>query len=75
MDSKAVFSTNIRILLAKQGMTGTDLAKVMGVESGTVYAWMKGRALPKPDKINKIAAYFHVSVGTLFSETIEFKIS
>ena len=50
-------------LLKKNNMTIYRLEKEMGFGFGTVRAWK--RAIPKVDKLKKVADYFGVSVDFL----------
>ena len=58
------FYKRLRDLCEQKGMTVNELAKNMGLSSGSPTAWKNG-AVPRETTIAKIAAYFGVSVGYL----------
>ena len=51
-------------LCKKEGKTPNGLAKELGISSGTITWWKKGRT-PHQDRLEMLANYFNVSVGYL----------
>ena len=68
METKKAVGENIRVFMAKGNYKKLDLMKAAGVTGQTVTAWTNGRAMPAPDKLEKIAAFFGVPVAALFKE-------
>jgi len=64
-------SSNIRYLRKKFGMTGDDLAGLLGVKFPAVSGWETGRREPTFTNIEKMAEIFHVSVDKLMTADIE----
>lgn len=71
MTARELFSKNIRALLGKRGETGKEFADSIDVEPGTVYSWMKGRTLPGPNTLDRVANHFHVTVSNLYAEELK----
>ena len=53
---REVFRQNINRLFATSGKQKKDLAAAVGVSDNTVTAWVKGRKVPRMDKIDLIVA-------------------
>ena len=49
-------------LLQKYGVTPYKVSKEIGVSQSTLSDWKRGKSTPKPDKLQKIADYFGVSL-------------
>lgn len=58
-------------LLKQHGITAYRVAKDTGITTATLTDWKKGRSTPKADKLQKIAAYFGVSVDYLLGKEQE----
>lgn len=54
-------------LLARKGVRPADVAKATGISQSFFTDWKSGRYSPKPDKLEKIANYFDVSVDYLLT--------
>lgn len=52
-------------LLQKHGVTPYKVSKETGVSQSTLSDWKRGISKPKPDKLQKIADYFDVTLGYL----------
>lgn len=52
-------------LLAERGVTAYQVAKATGISTGSLSDWKNGRSSPKVEKLQKIAAYFGVSMDEL----------
>ena len=48
-----------------RGMKDSDVAKATGISAGTLSDWKRGRYNLKYDKLQKIAAFFGISVDEL----------
>ncbi len=56
-------------LLQEKNVTAYRVAKDTGIGQSSLTDWKTGRATPKADKLQKIAAYFNVSVDWLLGNT------
>ena len=70
LGNQEVFSRNLRKYLAITGKTQRDVSVVVGVSSGTVNDWARGRAYPRMDKIQKLADFFGISKSELVEEWV-----
>ena len=50
----SIFANRLKALLEKKGMTGAELARKIGVSKSAVSDWLKGKSLPRIDKVDKI---------------------
>jgi len=62
---KEVFQQNLKRLLDKKQATQKDLAKYMMVSPVTVNDWIRGRKLPRMDKVDRLCEYFGVPRSAL----------
>lgn len=60
-----VFKINLNTLIREKGITQKDLAEFMQVHPSTVNEWVKGKKIPRMDKIDKLCAYFLVKRSDL----------
>ena len=65
---RELFRKNLGIIFANKGATQKELAEYMGVSAATVNDWLKGRKLPRMDKLDKICVYFNVKRSDLMEE-------
>lgn len=59
---------NFEQLLVEKGTTTYKVSKDTGISNSTFSDWKNGRSTPKLDKMQKIAAYFDVSLESLMGE-------
>ena len=64
-----IFSENLRDLLDKQHKTQRALAKYMQVTEATASRWVNGEAMPRADKVDKMAHFFMCSTDELTSSS------
>ena len=62
-------SRNLRELVESRDLKQSALAGVAGVTEGSVSGWLSGRANPRTKPLERIAAYYSVSMDDLVSET------
>ena len=60
-DTRIVFKRNLNALFIEKGSTQKELADFIGVHPSTINEWIKGRKVPRMDKIDKICTFFNVS--------------
>lgn len=62
---REIFASNLRRLLAESGKKQADLAKYLGITNASVNDWVRGKKMPRIDKIDKICAFFVVNRSAL----------
>lgn len=62
-----VFYKKLRNLCEERGLTVNELARLLGLSTGSPTAWKNG-TLPRAATLSKIADYFGVSVHYLMDE-------
>lgn len=62
------FANNLQQLLDRRQKSRHDLSKETGIPYQTIAAWMAGQRYPRKSGLEKVAAYFGVSVSALVSE-------
>jgi transcriptional regulator with XRE-family HTH domain len=67
MDHKTIFSDNLKRKMQEAGKTRMDICNALGFSYYTVTDWVKGKKMPRMDKVEKLAKYF----GCLISDLIE----
>jgi transcriptional regulator with XRE-family HTH domain len=70
---KKIFSENLKRLMEEQNLTQADVAKSIGVSPQTFNTWVRGIALPRMGKIQRLADYFRVDKSDLLEDTINNK--
>lgn len=58
-------------LLKQHGITAYRVAKDTGVTTATLTSWKQGKYTPKPEKMQKIADYFGVSLSYLMTGKVD----
>ncbi len=56
-------------LLKETGYRAADVAKGTGIHPSTFSDWKKGKSVPKPDKMMKIAKFFDVPLEYLYGNS------
>lgn len=59
----------IGVILAEQGISNDVLAKLVGVNKGTVSEWINHKVYPHPSKLPLIAKVLNVNMQLLLIET------
>ena len=68
LGNKEIFSRNLKRYVDKSGATQKDIAKAIGVSTGTFCDWVKGRAYPRMDKVQMLAEYFGIKKSDLVED-------
>ncbi len=66
---KEIFSKNLKHLLDNSGKTQVEIAKDIGVSPQTMNTWVRGIAIPRMGKIQKLADYFGVDKSRLIDDS------
>lgn len=69
LGNKEIFSKNLNRYLESSGKKQTEVAAYVGVSTGTVCDWTKGRSYPRMDKIQLLADFFGINKSDLVEET------
>ena len=64
---KRVFSNNLNRIMYEKHKKQSDIVNTLGFKQPTVSAWMKGEKYPRMDKVQILAEYLGVKVGTVRS--------
>lgn len=68
MTHREIFSTNLRRKMEEAGKTRKDICEALGFSYYTVTDWVKGKKMPRMDKVEKIAKYFDCLISDLIEE-------
>ena len=68
MNHKTIFSTNLKRKMEEAGKSRTDLSNDLGFSYYTVTDWVKGKKMPRMDKVEILAKYFDCLVSELVEE-------
>lgn len=71
MSHKTIFSTNLNRKMEEAGKTRKDISEALGFSYYTVTDWVKGKKMPRMDKVEKLAKYFDCLISDLIEETQE----
>lgn len=55
-------------LCDEKGVKPNNVAKIVGIASGTITNWKNGKCVPKIDKLRKVADYFNVPLYYFLNE-------
>lgn len=69
--SNEVFASNLRRYMESRGKTQKELAEIVGVSAPTMHDWLKGKKLPRMDKVERLAKYFGILKSDLIEEKTE----
>ena len=70
MNHKEIFSTNLKMKMQEKGKSRTDICEALGFSYFTVTDWVKGKKMPRMDKVEKLANYFNCLISDLIEEGI-----
>lgn len=70
LSNKTIMALNIQRLLRLKGERTSDLSRAINTPYTTVAEWVNGRAYPRIDKIEAMAAHFGVDKSDLIEEYV-----
>lgn len=70
LSNKTIMALNIKRLLRLKGERTSDLSRAINTPYTTVAEWVNGRAYPRIDKIEAMAAHFGVDKSDLIEEYV-----
>lgn len=65
---KKIFSKNLRYYMDMNNKKQSDLITDLGLSSSTISNWCTGEKLPRMDKVQLLADYFHINKSDLLEE-------
>ena len=65
---RKIFSKNLRYYMNKYNKKQSDLINDLGLSSSTISNWCTGEKLPRMDKVQILADYFHINKSDLIEE-------
>lgn len=68
LGNKEIFSRNLKRYIENSGKTQKEIAKDIGVSTGTFCDWTRGRLYPRMDKVQKLADYFGIKKSELVED-------
>ena len=68
LGNKEIFSRNLKRYVNESGLMQKEIAKAVGVSSGTFSDWVCGRAYPRMDKLERLANFFHIKKSDLVED-------
>ena len=71
MNHKEIFSTNLQRKMEEAGKTRRDICAALGFSYYTVTDWVKGKKMPRMDKVEALANYFNCLISDLIEEKTE----
>ena len=69
---KKIFSKNLRYYMNKYNKKQSDLINDLGFSSSTISNWCTGENLPRMDKVQILADYFHINKSDLLEDKSNF---
>src|SRR5690606_383476 len=67
----SIIANNLKYLRKKKGLTQQQFADALGIKRASVGAYEEGRAEPRYDLLDKIAAFYSLSMDELVKEAID----
>lgn len=65
---KKIFSRNLNYYMEKNGKTQTDIVNDLEFNKSAVSTWCNGTRLPRMDKVESLAQYFHINRSDLIED-------
>lgn len=68
LGNKEIFSRNLNRYLRLSGKSQKEVANAVGISPSVFCDWVKGRAYPRMDKVQKLADYFGIRKSDLVED-------
>lgn len=65
---KQIFSRNLVNILSLREKSQIEVARAIGISQQTFNTWVRGKALPRMDKIQLLAEYFNIQMSDLIED-------
>jgi len=67
-NAREIFTKRLVMLMERRGITQADIARELGVATGTVSMWFNGARYPRIDTMQRLADYLGVTLEVLTTE-------
>lgn len=67
-DSKLIFSKNLNKYMEQEGKSRLEVCHALGISYYTFTDWVKGKKMPRMNKVQMLAEYFGISVSDLIED-------
>lgn len=67
---KKIFSKNLNHYMELNQKTQVDLINDLGINKSAISTWCNGTRLPRMDKVDMLAKYFHINRSDLIEDKI-----
>lgn len=68
IDNRQIFSANLTYYMTINNIKRPQLAEALNVNYFTLCDWVNGKKYPRPEKIDKLAAFFGISKADLIEQ-------
>ena len=65
---KKIFQRNLLYYMKKNNKTQADIVTDLGINKSAISTWCNGTRLPRMDKVDMLARYFHIRRSDLIEE-------
>lgn len=65
---RKIFAENLNKIMQLRNKTQSDIVNDLGLNKSAVSTWVNGTRLPRMDKVDLLAQYFHVNRSDLIEE-------
>lgn len=72
---KQQFADRLNALLREKNATQADMARAMGVQKPSVFAWTHGNSIPRMDRLKQLAAWLGTTTDYLLGEKVRQRAS
>ena len=67
-DSKVIFSRNLTRYMEQEGKSRVEICHALGISYYTLTDWIKGKKMPRMNKVQMLAEYFSIKVSDLIED-------
>ena len=67
-DSKVIFARNLNKYMEQEGKSRLEICHALDISYYTFADWVKGKKMPRMNKVQMLAEYFGVAVSDLIEE-------
>lgn len=68
---RVLFAMNLYDYMHSRGVSRKDLSEATGIPYTTICNWLQATRFPRPEQLDKIAAYLHLTRAELLDEGLE----
>lgn len=71
LGNKEIFARNLKSFLIQSGKKQNEVARALGVSTGSFCDWVQGRTYPRMDKVQALADYFGIKKSDLVEVAVK----